>query len=238
MTPWYFPLIWLYVLAGVRKLLALFHRGSAYEIIVPQDGVFTGAFAALAAKLVGVRVICIDHGDLGLLVNPYHHIYRSERQREVASKNWPWLIRHAARLSLVFYWPCRSLLARVTAHLADHYLIPGVADDGVDGVCKRLGVRSSKITRFANMIDVERHIIPSADTRSRICTDIGLPLDAIVIAIVCRLAPEKGLEVVLATISQALLLISVEVRIRVRVIVVGDRPLRRSLERDISEPVR
>jgi len=234
MTPWYFPFVWFYVLAGLRKLLSLLHRVSGYHIILAQDGVFTGAFAALAAKLTGIRAVCIDHGDLSLLVSPYSQRYRAERLREVAAKDWPWFVRLAARLLLILYWPSCFLLARITAHLADHYLIPGVPEDGVSEVCKRLGIRPSSITRFANMIDIERHVIPHVQSRAIICEKMAIPPDAIVIAIVCRLAPEKGLEISLEAISHALSLLSADVRQYVRVIIAGDGSLRKQLEQDIT----
>jgi len=64
MTPWYFPQVWLYTLAGARNLLSLMHQGANYGLIIPQDGVFSGTFAALVGKLTGVRVVCFDHSTL------------------------------------------------------------------------------------------------------------------------------------------------------------------------------
>ncbi len=235
MTPWYFPFIWLYILAGLRKLISLIHRGSGYQVILAQDGVFTGAFSALAAKLAGRRVVCIDHGDLSLVIGPNSQRYRAERLREVTLKEWHWFIRLVARLLLVFYWPSRSLLAHITAHLADHYLIPGVPDDGVNEICKQLGIRPSRITRFANMIDIDRHAIPDAESRAMARKKIDIVPDATVIAIICRLAQEKGLEIALEAISQALSALSKDLRTCVRVIIVGDGPLRKQLEQDIEK---
>ena len=67
MAPWQFPAVWLYVLAGARKLLSLLHHQAGYSIIMPQDGVYSAAFSAIAGRLAGVRVVCIDHGSLTLL---------------------------------------------------------------------------------------------------------------------------------------------------------------------------
>src|SRR5437763_16336030 len=63
MYPWRFPNIWFYSIAGGLKLFALLRSGAGYGLILPQDGVFTGAFAALVGKMAGVRVICMDHGN-------------------------------------------------------------------------------------------------------------------------------------------------------------------------------
>jgi glycosyltransferase involved in cell wall biosynthesis len=251
MTPWYFPFIWLYVLAGFRKLVSLIHGGAGYHVILPQDGVFTGVFSALAAKLTGRRVVSIDHGDMSLLIERNSSIFRAERLREVAVKPWPWVIRMLAQRLLALYWPSRLLLARIAARFVDHYLIPGVPDDGVDELCKQLGVRLSSITRFTNMIEIERHIIPDAETRSAVREKNGIAAGALVIAIVCRLSAEKGLEIALEAIKQAISTLAAgntdklpaecpacvvrpERPESVRVIIVGDGPLRQQLEKDIS----
>ncbi|HLQ30948.1 MAG TPA: D-glucuronyl C5-epimerase family protein [Ktedonobacteraceae bacterium] len=238
MTPLYFPFAWLYVLAGIRKLVSLLRGGAGYHVILAQDGVFTGAFAAIAAKLTGRRVVCIDHGDLSLLIERNSALFRAERLREVVTKPWPWPIRLAARRLLALYWPSRLLMARVAARFVDHYLIPGVSDDGVDALCERLGVRPSSITRFTNMIEIERHIIPNAETRIAVREKNGIAADALVIAIVCRLSAEKGLEIALEAIKQAISTLAVSVgnmhQGGVRVIIAGDGPLRQQLEKHIA----
>ena len=57
MKPWYFPQVWFYMLAGACKLLSLMHQGASYGLIIPQDGVFSGALAAFIGRLTGVRVV-------------------------------------------------------------------------------------------------------------------------------------------------------------------------------------
>lgn len=235
MTPLYFPFVWLYALAGWGKLISLHRHGTGYTVILPQDGIFTGAFAGLAGRLAGVRVVCIDHGDLSLLQPRNSQIYRSERLEEVDAKNWPWFVRLAARSLLAFYWPSRRLLAWIAARCVDHYLIPGIPEDGVNDICKRLGVPASRITRFANMIEIERHVIPDAETREALRREHGIPADATLIAIVCRLSSEKGLEIAVEAISQALVALpDRRLAANVRVIIVGDGPQREQLARDIE----
>src|SRR5260370_25691535 len=63
-SPWQFPFVFLSFLPPFRTLISLMRHGANYQVLLPQDGVFTGAFAALAGKLAGVRVVCIDHGNL------------------------------------------------------------------------------------------------------------------------------------------------------------------------------
>jgi glycosyltransferase involved in cell wall biosynthesis len=232
-SPWNFPLVWLYIVAGVSELLLQLHRGAGYRVILPQDGIYTGAFTAMAAKLTGTRVVCIDHGDLSLFNTRNNHIYRSERIDMLMKKEWPLLVRFVARFCLKFYWPSRSLLASISARLVDHFLIPGVVGDGVEEICKDLGVPTSRITRYPSMIDVQRHIVPDAATRANRREEKGIPANAIVVAIICRLAPEKGLDIAIESISRALATLSPELYARIRVVIAGDGPLRKQIEESI-----
>ncbi len=232
--PWYFPLVWVYVLAGWRKLLALMRRGANYHVILPQDGVFTAAFAGLVAKLTGVRTICIDHGDLRTLSSRNRPLLRSEYMASLATRNWPQGLRLLVRGLLALYWPSLNLLAWIVAHFVDHYLVPGVAGDGVEEVCQGFGVHQSRITRYASMIDVDRHILLDDASRARIREENGIATDAIVVAIICRLSPEKGLDIALESISRTLSAVSPELQARLRVIIAGDGELRKQVEENIS----
>jgi glycosyltransferase involved in cell wall biosynthesis len=230
MAPWQFPSVWLYTFAGFCKLVSLLRKGATYDLILVQDGVFTAAFGAMVAKMAGIRSVCIDHGNLGLLNS---RAYRTERLSALETTNWSWPRRLFARLRYRGYWPSLSILARIGALFVDHYFIPGVAGDGVEEICKSLGVPQSRITRFANMIEIERHVIPDEKSRAKTRERYGISEDAVIIAIICRLAPEKGLEIALEAISQSLSTLPPEVSKRVRIIIAGDGPLRKQLEKDI-----
>jgi glycosyltransferase involved in cell wall biosynthesis len=229
--PWHFPLVWAYELAGWGKLLELMRHRAGYHIILPQDGVFTAAFAALVAKLANVRTVCIDHGDLRMLDSRHHPLLRSEYMADLATRDWPWglLLRG---LSLL-YWPSLHLLAAIAAHFIDHYLIPGVAGDGAEEVCQGLGIQQSRITRYGSMIDIDRHILLESAARARMREEKGIAADAIIVAIICRLSPEKGLDIALESVNQTLSALSLELQARVRVIIAGDGPLRKQVEDDI-----
>jgi glycosyltransferase involved in cell wall biosynthesis len=230
MTPWLFPGLWLYFIAGFRKLMVLLHRGAAYHIILPQDAIFTGAFTALAAKLAGIHVVCIDHGDLTLL---HSYPYRIERLNDLANKHWPPLFRLLMQQLLVCYWPSRFIQAWIAARFIDHFLIPGFADDGIEEVCTQLGIPRSRITRFASMLDIARHGLPDASRKANMRQQKGIAADAIVIALACRLAPEKGLDIAVESVSTALSRLPYALRRRVQVIIAGDGPLRERLETSI-----
>lgn len=235
MTPWYFPFVWLYVLSGARKVLSLMRQGSDYRVILPQDAVFSGAFAGLVGKLTGVRVVCIDHGDLSLFTSRNRQILRSERIAAIATKRWPWIVRFFARNLLVFYWPSRYLLARIAASSIDHYLIPGVAGDSIDDGLQLIGIQPERVTRYGSMIDINHHVVPDAVSRATLREQKCIAADAIVVAIVCRLAPEKGIDVALESIRQALSLLACERRTHVKVIIAGDGPLRKQIEARIRQ---
>jgi glycosyltransferase involved in cell wall biosynthesis len=230
-SPWHFPTLWLYVLAGCRKILELLHQGAGYHVILPQDGLFTAAFSALAAKLAGGRVVCIDHSTLTWVGS---RAFRAEYTATLAKKHWHWTLRLLDRLLIVLYWPSLYLLARISAFLVDHFLIPGVAGDGIEEICKRLRVPTSRITRYSSMVNMHRHVLPEAATRAARREEKSIPVDAIVVAIICRLAPEKGLDIAIESISRALAILPPELRVRVRVVIAGEGPLRRQVEEDIS----
>lgn len=229
MDPWHFPTVWVYVLQGCLKLLSLVHHGDGYHVILPQDGVFTAAFSGLAAKLAGIRVVCIDHANLTLLKSS---IYREERRRALATKSLPF--RLFARPMLELYWPALFQIARIAGRFVDHFLVPGIAGDGVEEICEKLGVHSSRITRFNSMIGLQHHIIPEVTVRLSMREQKGLDGDSVVIALACRLAPEKGLEVAMESLSQSLAKLDPKQYARVCIIVAGDGPLREYMEEEIQ----
>jgi glycosyltransferase involved in cell wall biosynthesis len=235
MTLLYFPFAWLYVLAGMIKFLSLMRHGAGYQLLLPQDGIFSGALAGIAGKLTGVRVVCIDHGDISLFTDRNSQVYREERVAAIATKSWPWLVRFAAKSLLFFYWPSRLIAARIAARFVDHYLIPGVPNDSIDEGCRIVGLPSGRVTRFASMIDINRHCIHDVEIKSNLRIDKGLPADSIIVTIACRLSAEKGLDIALESIDQALTLLPLQQRERVRVVIAGDGPLRIQLERDIRQ---
>jgi glycosyltransferase involved in cell wall biosynthesis len=229
-TPWQFPLVLLYSLAGLWKLISLMRHGGRYDIILPQDGVFTGAFTALAARSAGVRVVCIDHGNLTLLGS---QTYFQERIHSLETKDWPRSIRFLARFFIVGYLPALSFLAGISARFVDHYLIPGVVGDGTEEICKRLGIPISRVTRFGSMIDTSRYTPLDGRAKTDMRAKYRIPADAIVIAMTCRLAPEKGIDIALKALGRVASVLTPDRWARVRVVIAGDGPLRTHVEKMI-----
>ncbi len=224
--PWQFPGAWLYCLAGWGKLFSLLRHGSGYDLILPQDGVFTGAFAALIGKMAGVRVVCMDHGNVTLLDSP---AFRRERMRALEAYPWPWQL--LSRLRFAWYWPSQHLVARIATRYTDQFLVAG--DEVEDVYRKRLGVHSSRIIRYAYMVDVAHFTPLDRESRVSMRLEQGIPEEAVVITLINRLAPEKGLPFALEGIASALSALPPGVRTRVRVLIAGDGPLRSEVEADI-----
>jgi glycosyltransferase involved in cell wall biosynthesis len=223
---WQFPNVWLYAFAGWRRLLALLRQGQRYQVILPQDGVFTGAYAALAARLAGVRVVCMDHGNITLLSS---RAFRAERLRALAATPWP--TRLLSRVRYLCYWPSLRLLARVATRSADFFLAAG--EDVEVAYRQQLGVSPNRIIRFPFLIDAERYAPCDALTKVQRRMQLHLPPDGIIVAMVNRLAPEKGVDIALQGISRALRELPADLGSRVRVVIAGDGPLRPQIEADI-----
>ncbi len=226
-APWQFPAIWLYVLTGCCKLFSLLRTTSGYGVILPQDGVFTGAFAALMGKMAGVRVVCMDHGNVTWLENP---AFRRERMQALKSYSGP--RRLLARLWFSLYWPSLHLLARIAIRYTDQFLVAG--DEVNEVYQKKFGIHPVRIIRYAYMIDAERYTPPSQDVRARMRASWGLTREDIVITLINRLAPEKGLDVAVEGIALALSQLPTEIQQKVKVLIAGEGPLRSQVEADIQ----
>jgi glycosyltransferase involved in cell wall biosynthesis len=225
--PWQFPGVWLYSLAGLSKLCTVLRRDPHCHLILPQDGVFTGAFAALVGKLAGRRVVCMDHGNVTWLNNP---ALRRERMKSVHTS--PRLRRLSARLRFALYWASLPLLARLAVRWTDLFLVAG---DEVEEVYRYyLGVHASRIVRYAYMVDVSRFPRLDAATRLHLRAEQKLPAGAILITMINRLASEKGMDIALAGIARAFEALPPEVRGRVRVMIAGDGPLRAQVQDEIE----
>ncbi|GCE20959.1 D-glucuronyl C5-epimerase family protein [Dictyobacter kobayashii] len=155
MSPAHLPFALLYVTTGCSKLLALLRQGANYHVVMPQDGAYTAAFSGLAAKIAGVRVVCMDHGHLTLRQNRAH---RAERLQALAHRSW---LRRAliGHIEEACYWPFYAAMTHIAARVTDHYLVPGLPGDGVEAACARLGVPLDRITRFDSMVEIERHFV-------------------------------------------------------------------------------
>ncbi|HLW01586.1 MAG TPA: glycosyltransferase [Ktedonobacterales bacterium] len=226
-TYWHFPNVWFYAWSGWLRLLSLLRRDQRYHLIFPQDGVFSGAYAALAAKLAGVRVISMDHGTITLPSSP---TFRAERLRAIASASLP--VRLLSRVRYACYWPSLRLLIRLANSATDYFLPAG---DAVEVAYReQFGISSDRLMRCPFLIDTEYYRPCDPSSRAWQRAQLHLPADGVLIAMVNRLAPEKGIDIALQGIKSALEKLPADLRSQVRVVIAGEGPLRPQIEADIS----
>jgi glycosyltransferase involved in cell wall biosynthesis len=225
-SPWQFPNVWCYCVMGGYRLFRVLRRRPDVKLILSQDGLYSAAFAVVVGKLLGTRVVCMDHGSITCLVNT---AFRSERMSALETYSMPQ--RLVARLRYACYWSSLRLLARLATHWADHFLIAG---DEVEAVYRQqLGVPASRITRYAYTVDTITFSPLAKAARTKIRSEQGLAEDAIIITLINRLALEKGLNFAIEGIARALAELPPEIRQRVKVLIAGAGPLRSQVEADI-----
>jgi glycosyltransferase involved in cell wall biosynthesis len=228
MAPSQFPNVWRYVWRGFRALRAMLKNKLGVALILPQDGVFTGAFAAVAGHLAGIRVVVVDHGNVTL---PHSKSYHQERVRGLSAM--PTYRQPLEHLRLALYWPSARALRAVATKYSDHFLAAG--EDVAHTWIHELGVPPWRVTIFPFL--VKTHIFAPSDqaTRGRLRTELGIPDDALVITMVNRLTPEKGMDIALQGLHAFLVSTGPEVRDRIRCLIVGEGPLRAQIEEQIQE---
>src|SRR5262249_9062212 len=162
-------------------------------------------FTGVVAKMAGIRVVCVDHGNLKDLFDPAAH----EERRRTLRGQAP-LKRMVSRLRLALYWPSLRVLAEGGTRTSDCFL---PASDGMSALYRRrFGIPTHRITRFPFMVDVARYTPPTEDERAALRLQLGLPVDAIVVTLVNRLHPMKGVDVAVRALSEAQTLLDDERR--------------------------
>jgi glycosyltransferase involved in cell wall biosynthesis len=83
------------------------------------------------------------------------------------------------------------------------------------------------------MVDVDLYCTPDTSSRATLREKYAIDSGAIIVTMVCRLTPEKGIDVALHSLARALSAICPAQRERVRIIIAGEGPLRHQIEQDI-----
>jgi glycosyltransferase involved in cell wall biosynthesis len=236
MMPSQFPNIWLYFLRGGRAMRRLIRRTGSYRLILPQDGVATGAFAAITARMAGIRVVSMDHGNVARLSGVEYPL-----ERRKALKTQPLFTRLLDGARLLVYWPSYRILLRQATRHTDAFLVAG--DDVAETYQKRLGVPIWKLIRYPYIVDINTFRPQDEQTRTQARGELALDIDALVVSMVCRLAPEKGLDVALESFATELESLPDSMRARTHLLIGGDGPLRDHVaaevaRRGLSEHVR
>jgi glycosyltransferase involved in cell wall biosynthesis len=235
-SPAHFPQVWFYDWVGYRKLRHLLRApskpsspsiASRYSAILPQDGLSTAAYASVAARLAGIPVIPVDHGNVHALFNPEWH-----RELLAPFRNRALPRRFIAGARFRIYWRSLRLLGRLATRLMEHALV--ASDDIAEAYQQRFHVPAHRITRFPFVVDTNRYAPVGALARTAARAQLGVPDDAIVIVMVNRLAPEKDLETAIAAIHATYTRLPADMQPQLRVIIAGDGPLREQVERELA----
>jgi glycosyltransferase involved in cell wall biosynthesis len=198
--------------------------------------VATGAFAAIMARMAGVRIVSMDHGNVSRVFSVEYPL-----ERRKALKTQPLLTRMLDGARLRLYWPSIRLLVRTATRRTDAFLVAG--DDVAEMYQKRLGVPVWKLIRYPYIVDTHHFRPRDERTRAQLREALALDHGALVISTICRLAPEKGLDIALDAFAGALESLPDDMRARMRLLIGGDGPLRSHLtteitRRGLSESVR
>lgn len=223
--PWNVPEVWEYTRAGHAALRRLL-QSARYDLLLPQDGVYTSFFTMKSAAAAAIPVMAMDHGNVTL---PASKTFREER----LNTDRPLFSRPLAAARFALY---RRTLIRMTAEVArgaDAFLAAG--DDVADAWVEEFGVPRARITPFPFSVDAKEYEPLREGERLVERASLGVPPDGLLLAMVNRLVPEKAPELALRTIAQAASLLADDERRRLRVVIAGEGPLRTQLERDIVQ---
>lgn len=236
MSPSQFPNIWLYFLRGGRALRSVIRNDGSFRILLPQDGVATGAFASIIGRMAGIRIVSMDHGNVSQVFSAEYHLERRKLLREQ-----PLLTRLLDGARLRLYWPSMRVLLRSATGRTDAFLVSG--DDVAAIYQQQLGVPIWKLIRYPYIVESDHFRPQDVATRAQTRGALALDADMLIVTIICRLAPEKGLDVALAGFETTLASVPVDLRKRMRLLIGGNGPLREHLaaevdRRGLSENVR
>ena len=211
--PMRFPAIWIYAWRTFHASLAA-ARSEGRTVLLPQDSLATGAAVALAGRMAGAPVLLMEHGSAIAVASDYfwHERLRMTRLRDRLTKP---LLRASV-------W----LLHRLCLRLVSHVLTAGAESEAQ---LQRLGVDTSRMTRYHFPIDLHRYRPADEKTRAEARSAMGLEADELVLVSVSRLTPEKGIDLVIAALA------SIPADERPLLVVGGAGPLRTALEAEASK---
>jgi glycosyltransferase involved in cell wall biosynthesis len=184
-------------------------RGGRATVLMPQDTLATGAAAVIAALVSGARVAVMEHGSAAAVETD-----RFWRERTGTS---PLSAMRARLMRLMLRVMHRLVLRRM-----DVALLAG--DDEVASF-RASGVGNHRLMRYRFGIDLDRFHPPSGAERAEARRRWGVDQGSRVILSVGRLAPEKGVEDLVAAVA------GLPADLDPRLVVAGDGPLRADLER-------
>jgi glycosyltransferase involved in cell wall biosynthesis len=202
-SPYSFPDALIYCFSGFWHLWRL-QRRCSFAVLIAQDGGYTGLFTAIVGRLTRTRVIIMDHGTAVLATQPQ---FRTLKAHSQASLRPPENLLHRLHrfskpLRKRLHMAALPAIVRVTSKLSSEYLLVG--QEEVEVYHELLGVSMDQIAQYTYTVDTTMFQPASASGHPSLRRALGLPEDGIVIAMVNRLAPEKGLEKAILGIAAAM----------------------------------
>lgn len=183
--PLRFPAIWIYAFRTFWAALRTARRRGP-TVLVPQDSLATGAAVGLAGWLTGTPVLLMEHGTAVAVASEYfwRERIRTPRLRDRLAK--PLL-----RVSV-------GLLHRLSLRTADRVLVAG---EESERQLRRMGVRAERMDRYHFPVDLERFRPSDPERRLAARARWALAGSEPVLVSVSRLAPEKGLDLVVDALA-------------------------------------
>jgi glycosyltransferase involved in cell wall biosynthesis len=207
--PLRFPGAWIYMWRVARAAAGIARAAPGEVILVPQDGLATGAGAVLAGRRTRTAVVVMDHGSAIVYRTTFFWRERLSRSRINERIRQPLL-----RASL---W----ILHRITLAGADRVLLP--SREAVDRFAAD-GVPPDRISRYHVPIDLARFQPPDPDRRHAIRDRLRVAADEVLVVSISRLTPEKGLDLLVDAVAR------LPAERRAILVIGGTGPLQTALE--------
>jgi glycosyltransferase involved in cell wall biosynthesis len=204
-NPCLFPFNFVYVMLGVLKLLNL-QKQYRFRYFLAQDGVFTGLYSTIVGKLTNTKVFIMDYG---ATTNYYSAEYWNLSIVSAYGKQHHILALHNLLLRMTSF-----AAIKITAILADILVITGY--ELKDIYLNTLRVPFNKLRSYQYCVDTDLFVPLETDKVRERRRELGIPSDAIVINVTCRLAPEKGIEYLMPALNRL-----IKERKKVTVLIVG-----------------
>lgn len=182
-NPGLFPFCIGYAIWGFLKLLHL-NKKYQFNVILAQDGVFTGLYSVAVGKLTGTKVVVMDYGaTTNFLSDEYWNFktaLRGVRRKLVGTHTF--LLRATARTAIT-----------QTAKRADRL---GVLGYELVKIYRNMNVAEAKMRHIQYGVD-ENFYRPDDQKRKLGRRRLNILDDSVVVNATCRLSQEKGVEYLL-----------------------------------------
>jgi glycosyltransferase involved in cell wall biosynthesis len=185
--PLRFPGAWVYTWRVARAAAGIARAAPGEVILVPQDALASGAGAVVAGRRERTPVVVMDHGSAIVYRTSFFWRERVSRSRLGERIREP-LLRASLRV-----------LHRFTIRGADRMLLP--SDEAVERFAAD-GVPRARIARYHVPLDLDRFQAPDPERRQATRRALRAGDDDILALSLGRLAPEKGLELLVDSVAR------------------------------------